>query len=638
MATDISFIIQAIDKFSAVAKRIKVSMDAMNKSALKSNASFKKMSNSMKTAAQSASINSASIGKVTAATAAAAAATKAATVATVQVTTATRKTTVATRNVATSVRKYTAFARLNSTALARVAATTATTAAAAKKATVATIKLATSMRKAAASMRKAAVSSVTLSRSMNKVSRSMRDAGRAVTLRLTAPIALLGIGALVASAKIETMQISFDSLTGSTEKAKQVVKSLTDFAAKTPFQLEGIGKAATQLLAAGVTTGELNDRLKLLGDIASVTKTPLTDMSAIFAKIKNKGKAMTEELLQLSERGIPVIDRLAKRLNLTKDQIFKLAEKGKIKFDLITSVMRNMTKKGGIAFNAMEKQSQSLAGVFSTLKDNVFLASAVFGDSIVKTTDLKNKMKGLTATIQKMAEGFKKLSPRTKSMILLALGLTAVLGPLAIAVGLLSLALTPAAVTFLVFAAGIAAAGLAIAILGDVFIETFNAGLKFFQLFGLFKEIKQVETLTSRFGKLIGLAAKPARIPFFEKLEKEREIKRAEVAKKFAAQALGTPIQTIKERLASVTPGEIAKTKLALRAALDKTNFVGPTAPTASIPTAAPSPTQTTASQQGKSPESSAIVDVNFNNLPQGTQVNTQSKNMPNFNVGQNTI
>ncbi len=558
MASDISFIIQAIDKFSAVAKKIKSSMQGMDRAALKNAGSFKGISQAMKGASASTAVNSAAMSKVAATTAAATAATTAATVATAKVTAAT------------------------------LASRTATKAATEK------------FDKASRSMRKAAASGSNLSRKMTKVSKSMREAGRAATLKLTAPIALVGIGALVASAKIESMEISFESLTGSAAKAKQVVKSLTDFAAKTPFQLEGIGRASTQLLAAGVTTDELNNRLKLLGDIASVTKVPLTDMSSIFAKIKNKGKAMTEEILQLSDRGIPVIAELTKELKLPKEAIFKLAEKGKIKFDLIVRVLKRMTKKGGIAFNAMEKQSQSLSGVFYTLKDNVFLASATFGDAIVKVTNLKENMKKLTDKIAEIAEKFKKLDPKIQKIIITIGVLAALAGPAILLV-------TLAAIGVVITAMAITVIGLA-----DAFILTFNAALKLTQLLGFNKEVQAIELASTKLKNLLDLLDKP----------KKLQIDLTPIKKEIALKAFGiSPL----ELGVSLPPLLQSLPELKNLPAANQT--LQALIPKPALPPEVAAPRQST-------PENPFFKgEMTFINTPPNAQLNTQT-NVPDFDVG----
>ncbi len=211
--------------------------------------------------------------------------------------------------------------------------------------------------------------------------------GRLKKVGLAVGAAIITIGTLAVRAAIdmETLTVQFEVMLGSAERAKEVVKDLTQFTAKTPFQLPDVALAARQLLAAGVAVEDMQDNLRVLGDLAAIANIPLGDMSGIFAKIKNKGKAMTEELLQMSDRGLPIIRALANEFGVTKEQIFKMAETGKISFDTIISSLRKMTAEGGIAFKGMEKLSLTAAGMISTMKDNITLFLAEVGRKLLPT-------------------------------------------------------------------------------------------------------------------------------------------------------------------------------------------------------------------------------------------------------------
>lgn len=264
--------------------------------------------------------------------------------------------------------------------------------------------------------------------------------GRNLALKLTAPIAVFSGFALKASANMETLRISLESMTGSSEKAAAALKAIVAFTAETPFQLEGVGKAAKQLLSFGVFQDELIDKLRFLGDIAAGANVPLTDMAAIFGKAKAKGKAMTEELLQLSDRGVPIIATLAKGLGVSKERIFELASKGKISFGILQKAMIKMTEKGGIFFEQTKKQSGSLGGIFSTLKDNITIALADIGDQLVETFDLKEVLKDTIAFIQRATKGLKefvKVNPILSKTIIIAVALSAALAPIVITLGLM---------------------------------------------------------------------------------------------------------------------------------------------------------------------------------------------------------
>ena len=122
--------------------------------------------------------------------------------------------------------------------------------------------------------------------------------------------ALVGAATLGASGTMERLETSFESMLGSASKARDMVDDLADFAAKTPFQLVGIGESAKKLLGFGVEQDAIIDKLKLLGDIAAGTGVPLGDLAQIYGKTMAKGKAQTEELNQLSERGVPILQAL----------------------------------------------------------------------------------------------------------------------------------------------------------------------------------------------------------------------------------------------------------------------------------------------------------------------------------------
>ncbi len=263
-------------------------------------------------------------------------------------------------------------------------------------------------------------------------SSKMRSLGGSLTLKVTAPLGVLAGMALKSSANLETLQTSFESMLGSADKARDTVKQLVDFTARTPFQLEGVGKSAKQLLAFGVASKDLLPTLSVLGDISAGANVPLTEMAAIFGKIKAKGKAYTEELLQMSDRGIPIIDLLAKKFGVTKQAVFDAASKGKISFKIIEDAMRDMTSQGGIFVKQMERQSGTLAGLFSTLKDNIVLALAEVGDVLVENLDLKNLMKDVIGNIQVATRAFAeftKNNPKLTKFGLIIVGLVSILGP-----------------------------------------------------------------------------------------------------------------------------------------------------------------------------------------------------------------
>ena len=223
--------------------------------------------------------------------------------------------------------------------------------------------------------------------SVGKLGRAFGGVGAALGLGgIGATLGMIAKKSIQASADIETLEVSLEGLVGGKSAAKAVVEQLKQFSAATPFQLEDIGKSAKQLLAAGVGVDELRGQLKVVGDIAAGANVPLSDMSKIYTKIRNKGKASLEELNPIAERGIPIFDLLAKKLGVTREQIFKMATAGQISRNIIDSVFSDMSGSGGMFADQMSKQSQTINGKISTLKDTITLLGAAIGDMMVGDT------------------------------------------------------------------------------------------------------------------------------------------------------------------------------------------------------------------------------------------------------------
>ena len=283
---------------------------------------------------------------------------------------------------------------------------------------------------------------IKLRKSFRNVGDSATKLGQGLATKLTAPLTVLGGAALFQAGNLEKLETSFQSLTGSTDKAKEVMKSLTDFTSKTPFQLEGVAGAAKQLLSFGFSTDELNGNLKTLGDIAAGAGVPLSDMAAILGKVKAKNKAMTEEILQLSDRGIPIIDTLAKKYGATGEEVLEAASKGQISFKVLQGALQDMANEGGVFANQMDKQSQTLFGIFSTLKDNILLALGEIGQSLIDAFDIKGIMTDLIPRIQGAIEWFKSLSPEIKKTAFIVGTLTAAIAPMLVIFGQAAIAIS----------------------------------------------------------------------------------------------------------------------------------------------------------------------------------------------------
>ena len=171
--------------------------------------------------------------------------------------------------------------------------------------------------------------------------------------------------------EFQQLEVAFETMLQSKEKADALMAQVVDTAAKTPFDLQGVASGAKQLLAYGVASEKVNETLIRLGDIASGLSIPLGDLVYLYGTTMAQGRMYTMDLRQFQGRGIPMAEELAKIMGVTKAQVSELVTAGKIGFKEMEQAIVNMTSSGGKFSGLMEKQSKTITGQISNLEDAV---------------------------------------------------------------------------------------------------------------------------------------------------------------------------------------------------------------------------------------------------------------------------
>jgi tape measure domain-containing protein len=192
-------------------------------------------------------------------------------------------------------------------------------------------------------------------------------AGGAVNLGVTGAKFALG-----AASFAEDSLIGLEAITKSKDSANRIFDQAIKLADETPFQQNEIVGVVQGLLSSGFGEGELDRTVRALADIASVKgDASLTQrLALIMAQVKGKGRLQGEELMQLSEAGLPmaqVIKQLSKSMKKSTDEVQKLITAGKVDSNLATEAIISAveTNFGG----ASAARSKSLTGLLSTLQD-----------------------------------------------------------------------------------------------------------------------------------------------------------------------------------------------------------------------------------------------------------------------------
>lgn len=211
----------------------------------------------------------------------------------------------------------------------------------------------------------------------------------AATAAAGAGVLALGKIGLEYNSQMENYTTNFKVMLGSTEAAAAKVEELKKLAASTPFEMTGLAEATQTLLAFQVPAERSTEILNMLGDVSLGNSEKLRGLSVAFGQVSSAGKLQGQDLMQMINQGFNPLNYIAQRTGETMQELRDRMSEGKITADEVTQAFKDATSAGGQFYNGMAEASQTLSGLFSTLKDNArSLIGEVFrpiSDSITKT-------------------------------------------------------------------------------------------------------------------------------------------------------------------------------------------------------------------------------------------------------------
>ena len=271
-------------------------------------------------------------------------------------------------------------------------------------------------------------------------------------------------GSIRLAANLEQATIAFSTMLGSGEKARLFLDQLANFAASTPFEFTGLQESSRLLLAFGFQAENILPIMGRVGDAVAALGGGEVEINRVvraLGQIQTKGKVSAEELNQLAEIGIGGYQILGEKLGLTAAQLGDIGNQGISASVGITAILEGLGERFS---GAMAAQSQTLNGLFSTLRDNVTLTLTDLGTRAVEALDLKGVVQsfiGFTGNIRTALEqgGISGLLGQYKDQLGLLAATAA--GPVVAALGSMAVAAGVALAPFAALAA--AGAGLYLA-------------------------------------------------------------------------------------------------------------------------------------------------------------------------------
>ena len=201
------------------------------------------------------------------------------------------------------------------------------------------------------------------------------------------------------AADMQSTAVAFETMLGSAESAQKVLGQLQKLGAETPFEFPELAGAGRMLLAFGESADTVAETLRRVGDVSSGVMAPIGEIAELYGKARVQGTLFSEDINQLTGRGIPIIQEFAKQMGVSQGEVKKLASEGKITFPMLEAAFVSLTSNGGQFFGMMEKQSKTFNGVWSTLMDSINMGLADIGKPIMEAL-----IPGMNALIEKIGK------------------------------------------------------------------------------------------------------------------------------------------------------------------------------------------------------------------------------------------
>lgn len=244
------------------------------------------------------------------------------------------------------------------------------------------------LQKVIGSLNDADTSTNSLGISMGKLKVTALAAGTAIG---TAAVGMVGYGVKIA-AQLETAEIGFRVLLGSSKAATETIARLKKEAARTPFELVGLTQA-TQALSLVTKDGPKSiDILMNVGKALASAGKGQVELDRIIMNLQqigNTGKITEMDVRQFGMNGVNILEMLADYYGTTKDKASEMVKTSANAFDDLVGAFAKAGSEGGRFANGFSATMGSFDQLWSNLKDSAALFSAEF----VKQTGIFDSFK-----------------------------------------------------------------------------------------------------------------------------------------------------------------------------------------------------------------------------------------------------
>lgn len=204
----------------------------------------------------------------------------------------------------------------------------------------------------------------------------------------------------IQSAKARLKGFGYDK-----EQVNQITTSATNAVNGTQYSMGDAMTASAGAIAAGIKPGELQGYLEDVGNAAAATGADFNDVASIMNKVKTTGHLQADEMRQLSDRGLPILSKLAEQAGISTEEMSKKISQGEVTFDQFRKAVSG----------ASGTAAKEMANTFEGAKMNLKSALSNLGASLLGGNEDGGGIFGMiTPAMLKAIEVLKSLVPKFK--------------------------------------------------------------------------------------------------------------------------------------------------------------------------------------------------------------------------------
>ena len=251
--------------------------------------------------------------------------------------------------------------------------------------------------------------------------RKTKDSVQGLAGQFTASFAAIG-GAIAAvkgafaffsnipaqAARIEDLRVTFTQMTGDAEQAGQILDDLWHDAANGAVGLEQMAATAKPLLNVFSDSASIREWSRRFADIATGSGVAADQLSKVFSRAMAIGKIDSRAIDTLARQGIPIYQELAAVIGTTTEAVQAMVKKGLVSADQYAAAFRRMTDEGGKYYNLSSQLSNTSAGSWGTMLENINRVAAKLGEPINEA---------FTPVLQSIAVALEESPPKTAPVI-----------------------------------------------------------------------------------------------------------------------------------------------------------------------------------------------------------------------------